>query len=34
VERTVKVIIARPELQLTPDVPGAREIRKLIESAW
>ena len=30
----VKAIIARPELQLTPDVPGAREIRELIEAAW
>ena len=33
-EEAVKAIIARPELQLTPDVPGAREIRELIESAW
>ena len=33
-ERAVKAIIARPELQLTPDVPGAREIRELIEAAW
>ncbi len=33
-EAAVKGIIARPELQLTPDVPGEREIRELIESAW
>jgi alcohol dehydrogenase class IV len=33
-EAVVKGITARPELQLTPDVPGAREIRELIESAW
>lgn len=34
IEAAVKAIIARPELQLTPDVPGAREIRELIETAW
>ena len=34
IEPAVKAITARPELQLTPDVPGAREIRALIESAW
>ncbi len=34
IEAAVKAILARPELQLTPDVPGAREIRELIESAW
>lgn len=34
VEPAVKTIVARPELQMTPDVPGAREIRELIESAW
>ena len=33
-DRAVKAIMARPELQLTPDVPGEREIRELIESAW
>lgn len=33
-DRAVKAIMARPELQLTPDVPGEREIRQLIESAW
>ena len=33
-ERAVKAIIARPELQRTPDVPGAREIRELLEAAW
>jgi alcohol dehydrogenase class IV len=32
--RAVKAIMARPELQLTPDVPGEREIRELIEAAW
>jgi alcohol dehydrogenase class IV len=30
----VRVIIARPELQLTPDPPDEAEIRALIESAW
>jgi alcohol dehydrogenase class IV len=30
----IKAIMARPELQMTPDVPGEREIRELIESAW
>lgn len=30
----VRAIMARPELQLTPDIPGEREIRGLIESAW
>ena len=30
----VKAIMARQELQLTPDVPGEREIRALIEDAW
>jgi alcohol dehydrogenase class IV len=34
IEAAVKAIIARPELQLTPEVPGAREIRELIETAW
>jgi alcohol dehydrogenase class IV len=34
IEAAVKAIMARPELQMTPDVPGAREIRELIESAW
>jgi alcohol dehydrogenase class IV len=29
-----KAVVARPELQLTPDVPGEREIRALIEDAW
>ncbi|HXV52108.1 MAG TPA: iron-containing alcohol dehydrogenase [Solirubrobacterales bacterium] len=33
-ERAVKAIIARSELQRTPDVPGAREIRELLEAAW
>jgi alcohol dehydrogenase class IV len=30
----VKAIMARPELQMTPDVPGESEIRALIKSAW
>jgi alcohol dehydrogenase class IV len=30
----ITAIMARPELQMTPDVPGEREIRELIESAW
>jgi alcohol dehydrogenase class IV len=29
-----KAVVARPELQMTPDVPGEREIRALIEDAW
>jgi alcohol dehydrogenase class IV len=33
-DAAVKAIMARPELQLTPDVPGEREIRALIEDAW
>jgi alcohol dehydrogenase class IV len=34
IEDAVKAITARPELALTPEVPGAREIRELIEGAW
>jgi alcohol dehydrogenase class IV len=34
IDDAVKAIVARPELGMTPDVPGAREIRELIESAW
>jgi alcohol dehydrogenase class IV len=34
VEPAIKAMLARPELQLTPDVPGARELRELIDSAW
>ncbi len=30
----VQVILERPELRTTPDVPGESEIRKLIQSAW
>jgi hypothetical protein len=30
----VRAIMARPELQMTPDVPGEREIRHLIDDAW
>jgi alcohol dehydrogenase class IV len=33
-DRAVKAIMSRPELQLTPDVPGERDIRALIDSAW
>jgi alcohol dehydrogenase class IV len=33
-DRAVKAIMARQELQLTPDVPGEKEIRALIASAW
>jgi alcohol dehydrogenase class IV len=33
-DRAVKAIMARPELQLTPDVPGEQEIRALIAAAW
>ena len=33
-EPALDAILARPELQLTPDVPGARELRELIEAAW
>jgi alcohol dehydrogenase class IV len=33
-DRAVKAIMARPELQLTPDVPGEKEIRALIASVW
>ena len=34
VDEAVRAIIDRPELRLTPDVPGEREIRELIDSAW
>jgi alcohol dehydrogenase class IV len=33
-DRAVKAIMARQELQLTPDVPGEKEIRALIAAAW
>jgi maleylacetate reductase len=33
-DAAVKAILARSELQLTPDVPGEREVRALIEDAW
>jgi alcohol dehydrogenase class IV len=33
-DRAVKAIMARQELQLTPDVPGEKEIRALIADAW
>jgi alcohol dehydrogenase class IV len=34
VKEAVKGILARPELQLTPDPPDAKELRAIIESAW
>jgi alcohol dehydrogenase class IV len=34
IDDAVKGILARPELELTPDPPAAAEIRALIESAW
>jgi alcohol dehydrogenase class IV len=33
-DRAVKAIMARQELQLTPDVPGEKEIRAIIAAAW
>jgi alcohol dehydrogenase class IV len=33
-DSAVRAIIERQELRLTPDVPGEREIRELIEKAW
>jgi len=33
-DRAVRAIIDRPELRLTPDVPGEREIRELIDKVW
>ena len=34
IDDAVKGMLARPELELTPDPPAAAEIRALIESAW
>jgi alcohol dehydrogenase class IV len=34
VDQAVKAIMARPELQMTPDPPDEAEIRALIEKAW
>lgn len=34
VDDAVKTILARSELQATPDPPGAEELRALIERAW
>jgi alcohol dehydrogenase class IV len=34
IEAAVKVVLARPELAMTPDPPGAAEVRELIERAW
>ena len=33
-DEAVKAMLARQELRLTPDVPGGRELREMIESAW
>ncbi len=33
-DEAVRVILARPELRTTPNVPGETEIRELIERAW
>ncbi len=33
-DHAVKAILARPELELTPDPPGEAEIRSLAEAAW
>jgi maleylacetate reductase len=33
-DAAVRAIIDRQELRLTPDVPGEREIRELIDKAW
>ena len=34
VNEAVKAMVARPELQMTPDPPDADELRRLIETAW
>ena len=34
IDDAVKGILARPELEMTPDPPDAAEVRALIESAW
>ena len=34
IEAAVKVVLARPELAMTPDPPDAAEVRELIERAW
>jgi alcohol dehydrogenase class IV len=34
VREAVKGILARPELQLTPDPPDAKELRAIIDAAW
>ncbi len=34
IEPAVRAIMDRQELRLTPDVPGEREIRELIDRAW
>jgi alcohol dehydrogenase class IV len=31
---TIALVLARPELELTPDPPDEQEIRSLIEAAW
>lgn len=34
VDSALKAILARPELQMTPDPPDRDELRRLIETAW
>jgi alcohol dehydrogenase class IV len=34
IKEAVETIMARPELQMTPDPPDADEIRRLVENAW
>jgi alcohol dehydrogenase class IV len=34
IDEAIKAIMARPELQMTPDPPDEAEIRRLIETAW
>jgi alcohol dehydrogenase class IV len=34
VKEAVKGMLARPELQLTPDPPDAKELRAMIDAAW
>jgi alcohol dehydrogenase class IV len=34
VREAIKTMLARPELQLTPDPPGAKELRAIIDAAW
>jgi alcohol dehydrogenase class IV len=34
IKEAVKGMLARPELQMTPDPPDAKELRAIIEAAW